>query len=189
MREKAMSLEDITLCGMFTALIAAGAFIKISIPVQPVPMHFTMQFFFVLLAGFLLGGRVGFFSVCSYLAVGLAGVPIFASGGGAAYLARPTFGFLFGFAGAAFVTGILAPRLRRGTFLGLFASALCGLLVMYGCGMVYFYLLSNLVLGIPVTWGIVLVNCFLLTVGGDLFLCVLASVLAMKLLPVLRRIR
>ncbi len=39
--------------GLFTALIAVGAFLKITIPVQPVPMHFTLQFFFVLLAALL----------------------------------------------------------------------------------------------------------------------------------------
>lgn len=43
MRVKTRSMEETVLCGMFTALIAAGAFIKINIPVQPFPMHFTMQ--------------------------------------------------------------------------------------------------------------------------------------------------
>ena len=42
---------------MFAALVATGAFIKISIPVQPFPMHFTLQFFFVLLAAFVLAGN------------------------------------------------------------------------------------------------------------------------------------
>ncbi len=70
MRVKTRSMEETVLCGMFTALIAAGAFIKISIPVQPFPMHFTMQFFFVLLSGFLLGKRMGALSVLCYLAIG-----------------------------------------------------------------------------------------------------------------------
>ena len=34
-------------CGLFTALIAAGAFIKIPIPVVP----FTLQYLFTMLAG------------------------------------------------------------------------------------------------------------------------------------------
>ena len=69
MKEKTLSLEQMVLCGMFAALTAAGAFIKISIPVQPFPMHFTLQIFFVLLAGFLLGRRLGGISIISYLAV------------------------------------------------------------------------------------------------------------------------
>ena len=82
--------------GLFTALIAAGAFIKITIPVQPVPMHFTLQFFFVLLSALLLGARRSLACVAAYLAIGLCGIPVFATGGGLSYLLKPTFGFQIG---------------------------------------------------------------------------------------------
>lgn len=58
-RAQALSTREMAQIGLFTALIAAGAYIKVNIPVQPFPMHFTMQFLFVLLAGFILGGRRG----------------------------------------------------------------------------------------------------------------------------------
>ena len=58
MREERFTVRDLAEGGLFTALIAVGAFIKITIPVQPVPMHFTLQFFFVLLSAFLLGSRL-----------------------------------------------------------------------------------------------------------------------------------
>lgn len=189
MRERTISMESMVLCGMFAALTAAGAFIKISIPVQPFPMHFTLQIFFVLLAGFLLGSRLGAVSILSYLMVGLAGVPVFAAGGGPAYLVRPTFGFLLGMVAAAYVTGVIAERLRSERFFCLLLAAACGLLAQYVCGMVYFYFISNFVIGMPVTWGIVLVNCFLLTIGEDFVLCILASILAMRLRPMLRKIK
>jgi hypothetical protein len=92
-RSQALTTREMAQIGLFTALIAAGAYIKINIPVQPFPMHFTMQFLFVLLAGFLLGARRGAICVGIYLAVGLSGIPVFAAGGGPAYLIRPTFGF------------------------------------------------------------------------------------------------
>ena len=189
MKEKTLSLELKVLCGMFAALTAAGAFIKISIPVQPFPMHFTLQIFFVLLAGFLLGRRLGGISIISYLAVGLAGVPVFAAGGGPAYLVRPTFGFLLGMAAAAYVTGAVTEWIRSEKFFLLLLAGACGLLVQYICGMVYFYVISNYVIGMPVTWGIVFMNCFLLTIGEDFVLCILASVLAMRLRPMLRKMR
>lgn len=174
---------------LFTALIAVGAFLKVSIPVQPFPMHFTMQFFFVLLAGFVLGGRTGCISVVSYLVIGLAGVPIFAAGGGIGYLVRPTFGFLLGFAFAAYVTGKVM-HLREGYSFGwLLLSAVCGLVVMYLSGMVYFYIVSNYVINMPISWKLVFINCFLLTVSGDLVLCFLAAGVARKLLPVVSKIR
>ena len=84
-----LGVRELAAGGFFTALIAVGAFIKISIPVQPFPMNFTLQFFFVLLAALLLGARQAFLCVLTYLAVDLVGVPIFAAGGGPAYLLRP----------------------------------------------------------------------------------------------------
>ena len=193
MREKTQlrtrSIEGIVLCGMFTALIATGAFIKINIPVQPFPMHFTLQFFFVLLAGIILGGKMGCTSVCCYLLIGLSGIPIFAAGGGPAYLIRPTFGFLLGFVWAALVTGKIVERMRRHTFLHLLLATVAGLAVMYLSGILYFYFVSNYVIGMPIGWKLVLINCFLLTVGGDFVLCVMASALAAKLIPMLQKIR
>ena len=78
-RSQALTTREMAQIGLFTALIAAGAYIKINIPVQPFPMHFTMQFLFVLLAGFLLGARRGAICVGIYLAVGLSGIPVFAA--------------------------------------------------------------------------------------------------------------
>lgn len=74
--------KDMILCAMFVALIAAGAFIKIPVPVVP----FTLQYLFTMLAGLLLGGRKGCFAVCVYILLGLVGLPIFAQGGGIGYL-------------------------------------------------------------------------------------------------------
>ena len=65
-------------CGLFTALIAAGAFIKIPVPVVP----FTLQYLFTMLAGLFLGSRRGMISVVAYMLLGLAGLPIFSEGGG-----------------------------------------------------------------------------------------------------------
>lgn len=65
--------QSLTYCSLFTALIAAGAFIKIPVPVVP----FTLQFLFTTLAGLLLGAKRGFISVAAYMVLGLAGLPIF----------------------------------------------------------------------------------------------------------------
>ena len=69
-------------CGLFTALIAAGAFIKIPVPVVP----FTLQYLFTMLAGLFLGSRRGMISVVAYMLLGLAGLPIFSEGGGIWYI-------------------------------------------------------------------------------------------------------
>lgn len=180
------SVKDMSLCALFTALIAAGAFIQITIPIQPFPMHFTMQWFFVLLAAFLLGPRLASFSVLIYLAIGLAGVPVFASGGGISYLIRPTFGFLLGFLFAAAATGFLCQKLCASAIWQYLLCSIAGLIVMYLCGMVYFYVISNYVIFMPVSWEIVWINCCLLTIGADFILCILASLLAHRLRPLLK---
>lgn len=46
--------------------------------------YFTLQFFFVLLAGILLGSKLGALAVLLYVVIGLLGLPIFAAGGGLA---------------------------------------------------------------------------------------------------------
>ena len=98
---KQWNIRDLTLGGLFTALIGVGAFLKITIPVQPVPMHFTLQFFFVLLCGLWLGPQKGAMAVGGYVLLGLFGVPVFAGGGGLGYVLRPSFGYLLGFVGEA----------------------------------------------------------------------------------------
>lgn len=184
MREKRWSVRDLAYGGLFTALIAVGAFIKITIPVQPVPMHFTLQFFFVLLSALLLGSRRSLLCVGTYLIIGLCGLPVFATGGGLSYLLKPTFGFLIGFAAAGYLTGRVYELKRRAMFPWLLFSAVWGLAADYACGMIYFYICSNYVLHVAVGWRLVFINCFLLTVGEDFILCVLAAALAKRLIPV-----
>lgn len=74
--------REIVLFGLFTALIAIGAFIRIPVPVCP----FTLQLLFTTLAGLLLGSRKGALSVALYVLLGLVGVPVFTEGGGPSYI-------------------------------------------------------------------------------------------------------
>lgn len=101
MREKAVSRsrehsKDVALCGLFAALVAVGAFIKVVIPTGADTMNFTLQWFFVMLAAFLLGSRRAFTSVGVYLLIGLAGVPIFARGRRSGVSAAPDLWFSAG---------------------------------------------------------------------------------------------
>ena len=186
---KRWDIKDLTLGGLFTALIAVGAFLKITIPVQPVPMHFTLQFFFVLLAALLLGSKRAFASVITYLVIGLCGLPIFATGGGPAYLLKPTFGFLIGFAAAAFVTGRVYEIRKSTSFFWLLFSAFWGLLADYACGMIYYYIICNFVIGTPIAFWPLFLYCFLLAVPGDICLCFVGAFLAKRLRPAYQRIQ
>lgn len=92
----------------FALLTALGA--QVRIPLTPVPI--TMQTFFVLLGGLMLGSRLGASAQTLYVALGALGVPMFAGRGlGFAYLLGPTGGYLVGFVAAAWLVGQLARGL------------------------------------------------------------------------------
>lgn len=171
----------LTLCALFTALIAVGAFLRIPTPLIPI----TTQTMFVLMAGMLLGGQAGFASVCAYLILGLVGLPIFAAGGGLTYVFQPTFGYLIGFALGALVTGQLAGSALRPSYPRLICASLAGLAVIYVCGLLYWWALSTFYLGTGVALRVLLMNGFLLTLPSDLLTGALAIFLCRRIRPIL----
>ena len=76
---------------------------KIQTPFTLVPA--TMQTFVVLFLGMILGYKLAVYSVILYLLQGSIGFPVFAKGGGIAYLMGPTGGYLIGFIFTAFFAG------------------------------------------------------------------------------------
>lgn len=174
--------RNMILCALFAALIAAGAFLRIPIPVVP----FTLQYLFTMLAGLLLGPRLGAAAVGVYIVLGLAGLPVFTQGGGPGYIFQPTFGYIIGFALGAYLTGKIAHARPCPTLPRLLAANFSGLAIVYLCGMVYYYLISLLYLGNPISVRALFLYCFLLTVPGDILLCVLGALLGRRLIPLLQ---
>lgn len=172
-----LSTRSMVLGAMFAALVAAGAFIRIPVPYMD---YFTLQFFFVLLAGILLGGKTAALSVGCYVLLGLAGVPVFAAGGGIGYVLRPSFGYLIGFIAAAFVTGTLLRRVRL-SYTSCLLSCLAGFAVTYAVGILYKYMILNFYANTPATLWIVFLSCFPLDMPGDLVLCLTAAWVGLRL--------
>lgn len=178
-----LKTKDAVLCAVFAALTAIGAFIKIPVPVCPI----TLQVLFTLMAGLLLGSKKGALSILIYLIIGLMGIPVFTSGGGIGYVFVPTFGYLIGFVAGTFLTGFITERLKTLSFIKLFIASFSGLLVVYIFGIVYYYFISNFVLADPISVFNVFYYCFLLPVPGDIALCIIASMLARRLLPIINK--
>lgn len=174
---KTLSTKALVLCGMFTALVAVGAFIQIPVPYMD---YFTLQFFFVLLAGIILGGKKGALAVGCYVALGLMGIPIFAAGGGIGYIFRPSFGYLLGFIGTAFVTGTICDK-RKNSYGNFFAACLAGFAVTYAIGILYKYMILNFYADTPATMAVIFLSCFPLDLPGDFVLCILASGIGLRL--------
>lgn len=175
--------KHLSMCALFSALIVAGAFIKIPVPVVP----FTLQFLFTMMAGLLLGGKLGAASVGAYIFMGLLGLPVFAEGGGLAYILKPSFGYLIGFAVGAYVTGVIANRVSNPGYARLLAANFAGLGIVYLVGMSYYYVMSRFYLGNPIGLWPLFLYCFLLAVPGDIVLCMLGAFLGKRLIPLVKK--
>jgi biotin transport system substrate-specific component len=123
-------LRDLLMVVAGSILLTVSA--KIQVPFWPVPM--TMQTYAVILLGAVLGWRLGTASVLAYLAQGALGLPVFAAGGGLAYFAGPTGGYLAGFAVAALLVGLLAARGWDRRLLSSVAMMALGTLVILALG-------------------------------------------------------
>ncbi len=177
--------RDLILVAMFAALTAIGAFIKVPIPYVP----FTLQYLFCALAGVILGSRLGALSQIVYVAIGLAGVPVFTEGGGFNYIFKPTFGYLIGFIIAAYVIGKIRENIKELTFTKAVLMMLAGLFFVYLLGVVYLYVSYNLYLGKNITFYFAFFYGFVVCIAGDLILTVFAAYISTKLLPILRKNR
>jgi biotin transport system substrate-specific component len=121
--------REVALAALFAALTAVAAFV--SIPVGSVP--FTLQVLVVLLAGMVLGPRVGAASMAAYLVLGLI-VPVYAGGtSGLGVLLGPTGGYLWGFVPAAALTGFIVAE-GRNDFPRSVGAGLAGLIPIYALG-------------------------------------------------------
>lgn len=116
-------LGRITLIAFFAALTVIFSKIFIPLPFTPVPV--TLQVAAVFLAGYLLEPFNAFITMLLYLLLGAVGLPVFSQGGGLAYLAGPTGGFLLSFPVAALVISLLTRRV------GALASGIIGLILIY----------------------------------------------------------
>jgi biotin transport system substrate-specific component len=128
-----------------TVLTAIAAQISVPLPFTPVP--FTFQPMVVLVGAAALGSRLGMASQVLYLALGIAGLPLFAASPllpqGAARLLGPTGGYLMSYPLAAFVSGFLAERGLDRRYLTAVLAMLCGLAVIFAGGLLWLAIASR----------------------------------------------
>lgn len=164
------SARNLSLTALFTALTALGAFLRIPAPGGPV----TLQFFFALTAGLLLGAKWGAVSQLLYVAIGLIGLPVFSLGCGFSYVLQPSFGFVLGLIPAAFAAGFLR---KKPIF-----SCLAAWATLYAVGLPYLHLMLQ-----PVSFWATVKTGFLLFLPGDALKIIAACILCPKIQKALNR--
>ena len=122
-----------------TVLTAIAAQVSIPLPFTPVP--FTFQPMIVLLGGAALGARLGMTSQFLYLALGVAGLPVFAASAtlppGVARLFGPTGGYLMSYPFAAFVAGWLAEGGFDRRYVTAVIAMAAGLAIVFAGGVLW----------------------------------------------------
>lgn len=175
---------------LFAALISAGCVMAIPLP-GGVPI--SLQNFFCILAGAILGSWRGAAAVCAWAALGAAGVPVFANAhGGPAVLMGPTGGYIAGYALGSLATGLLLGtpgvgegRTKRG-WVRLALCSLAGYALVYAPGIPWFMRVMGAA-GKPQTFGSALSLAFVPFVPGDLVKLALTVAAAGALRPVAAR--
>nr|WP_245251738.1 biotin transporter BioY [Virgibacillus litoralis] len=142
--------------------MAVGANIAVWFPMLAVPIGgatvpLSLQTFFAILAGLMLGKKLGSISMITYILVGVAGVPVFAKmSAGPMALVSPTGGFIISFVFIAFFVGFIAEFSRKPSIPVYTVAALVGLIINYGIGVSYMYVAMNtwleLQISYPVAW-------------------------------------
>ena len=159
-----MKTKKMIKAALMAALTAVGAYIII--PVGPVPI--TLQTFFVLLSGRLLGKKYGVLAQITYLLLGAFGLPIFSGGqGGLGVIAGPTGGFLISFIAAAWIAANFIGDTKKDFFI-LTAAVLSNYII----GTFYFSLITET--GILASFNLTVVPF----IPGDLLKIILVLILA-----------
>lgn len=136
---------EITLIAMFAALMAIGANITSWAPfLQVAGVPLSMQPFFAILAGLLLGSRLGSISMVVYMAIGMAGAPVFAQfKGGIAILFGSTGGFILSYIVTAYIVGKIVEKNDSPSLKDFMSASFAGIFVIYFIGTNYMYLAVN----------------------------------------------
>ena len=140
--------------GVVAFAVAAAFSAQIAVPLPWTPVPVTLQPLMVILAGAVLGPRLGALAMAAYVTVGALGAPVFSNGGGGiGWLFGPTGGYLLAAPAAAFVTGAISGRRNQAWRLLLGLSA--GVITMYAGGVLQLMAFTGQNLGAAMAAGAV----------------------------------
>ncbi len=172
---------------MFSVLMMIGANISSFLVIGGVPI--TLQTFFAILAGIILGSRTGAVAMIFYAFIGLVGLPVFSQfSGGIDSLAMPTFGFILSYIIVAYVVGAIIRKFP--SVKGFVIAALAGTAINYIIGTNWMYAAYKLWFAAPsgftyqMAWAWMVVP-----LPKDIILAVFAGVFGYRLKPIVQKYR
>lgn len=136
---KKINVADITIIGLFAAII--GVLSQIALP-MPSGVPATLQTFAIAFCGFVLGKKKGTIAVLIYILIGIAGVPVFANFKSGIYsVIGITGGFIYGFLFLSYFTG-KSIEFKNKYLIALFSCV--GLIICHLLGVIQFSYLAEM---------------------------------------------
>lgn len=180
----ALPQETATRYATYAFLVLAGSALiaiagQIKVPLWPNPTPVTLQTLAIFTIAAAYGRKLAVATLLAYLAEGAAGLPVFTNGGGLAYFAGPTTGYLAGFVMAAGITGWAADRGWSRNPVKLWAANMAGTLLVLVVGALWMGMLFGA--DKIVAWG---VGPFIVT---DIIKATLAAALVPALWSIFKR--
>ncbi len=173
-----LKIRDMLVSALFAAVTVV--FAQISIPTGNIPFTFSLLAVFV--TSMVLGGRRAFWAMFIYIALGAAGLPVFAGfRGGLSVILGPTGGYILSYIIMAPVMGYLAGRERSCGRIKMMLIMLVGLLICYALGTAQFMIIRQT--GLLATLSLTVFPF----VAFDLVKIIGASVLSFELRKVLKK--
>ncbi len=177
MREKKLTIRQIAMIGVMTAVICILA--PFSIPIGVIPVTFTNLAVYISI--YALGKQKGTLSCLIYLLIGLVGIPVFSGfTGGPGKLFGPTGGYLIGFLFMAWIAGIFIDRFQERMYL-------CFLGMVLGTAVCYLLGTSWLAFQASMTFTQALAAGVLPFIPGDLIKIILAMLIGPQIRKALRK--
>ena len=171
---------DLVINAIFIVLYIVGAFI--AVPLPAVGISISLQTLFILVAAMVLPAKSAGISVCAYVLMGIAGLPVFTRGGGLSYLATPGAGFLFGFIFMALTVGLILKIPRKLNVFHYIVAGSVGVLVQYVVAIVYYITIFSVVSGnSDVSLRFAVEILFIPFIAGDLIKVAVAAGMAPRL--------
>ena len=167
-QKKFLSVQDMVLIAVFTAIMAICSWISVS---------FTLQTFAVFVTAALLGTKRGTIAVVVYILLGIIGVPVFAGlTGGPSVIAGPTGGFIVGFILTAIIIGLLM-NLANGKsevvkLVITVVAMVLGDVACFAIGTVWFMVVTNNTVAVALTY------CVIPYIIPDIAKIVVATIIA-----------
>lgn len=176
--EKSKMLRSLAASAVFSALLCIASPFSLNIGAIPI----SLATFFVYLSAVVLGMKMGYASVVTYILLGALGLPVFASfSAGAGILVGPTGGYIIGYIPCALIVGLASDKAKKLRFPALIAAMLIGTAVLYLFGTAWYIFLT----GVGVKKAVL--TCVVPFLAGDCVKIAAASLLGTAVREAMRR--